>query len=197
HYAPGDALGIVPQNDPVLVAQLIEVGGWSGSETVTVRSGETTLELALTREVEISALTPRFIEQWAERAGAGDFNELAGGERAPFRARTHMVVLMRSRPARGRAARDFAQALRGLQPRLYSVASRPELTPDEVHLCVAPVRYCLNRRDCNVVASTALADRLTVGDSIPDYVQTHGRFQLPADASTPTSMLGAGACVAA
>jgi len=196
HYAPGDALGIVPQNDPVLVAQLIEVGGWSGSETVTVRSGETTLELALTREFEISALTPRFIEQWAEWAGAGELKKLAGDERAQFMARTHIVDLMQSRPARGLAAQDFVQALRGLQPRLYSIASSPELTPDEVHLCVAPVRYRLNGRDCNGVASTALADRLSVGDSIPVYVQPNEHFRLPADPATPIVMIGAGTGVA-
>ncbi len=196
HYTPGDALGVVPQNDPGLVAELIALGGWSGSETVAGRNGELTLQQALLSDYEITALTPRFIEKWAEWAGAAQLAQLGADERARFMAQTHIFDLMKSHPVRGLAAQDFIQALRGLQPRLYSIASSLELTPEEVHLCVAPVRYRLHDRARNGVASTHLTDRLEAGASIPVYVQRNEHFRLPADPDTPIVMIGAGTGVA-
>lgn len=196
HYTPGDALGVVPQNDPALVAELIALGGWSGDEAVAGRDGEVTLQRALQSEFEITALTPRFIEKWAEWADAAKLTQLDSAERARFMAQTHIFDLMSSHPVRGLAAQDFIQALRGLQPRLYSIASSLELTPEEVHLCVAPVRYELHDRARNGVASTHLADRLEAGASIPVYVQRNEHFRLPADPDTPIVMIGAGTGVA-
>jgi sulfite reductase (NADPH) flavoprotein alpha-component len=195
-YTPGDALGVVPQNDPALVAELIALGGWSGEETVAGRDGEVTLQQALQSDYEITALTPRFIEKWAEWAAAAQLTQLDADARARFMAQTHIFDLVKSHPVRGLAAQDFVQALRGLQPRLYSIASSLELTPEEVHLCVAPVRYELHGRARNGVASTHLADRLEAGASIPVYVQRNEHFRLPADPDTPIVMIGAGTGVA-
>ena len=195
-YLPGDALGVVPQNDPALVAELIELAGWSGSEPVTGRNGELNLQKALQSEFEITALTPRFIEKWAEWSGAGQLAQQSSVDRAGFMANTQIIDLVKSHPARGVAPQDFVQALRGLQPRLYSIASSLEMTPEEVHVCVAPVRYRLHDRARNGVASTHVADRLQAGDSIPVYVQRNEHFRLPADPATPIIMIGAGTGVA-
>lgn len=198
-YSPGDALGVVPQNDPALVAELIELAGWSGSEPVAGRGGALELRQALQSEFEITALTPRFIEKWAEFSGDAELAALtqkSSAERAAFMDSTHIIDLVKSRPASGVTAQDFVQALRGLQPRLYSIASSAELTPDEVHLCVAPLRYRLHERQRHGVASAHLADRLQTGDTIPVYVQRNEHFRLPADPATPIIMIGAGTGVA-
>ncbi|MFP5406445.1 MAG: flavodoxin domain-containing protein, partial [Gammaproteobacteria bacterium] len=42
-YLPGDALGVVPQNDPALVGELAACFGWSGTEKVAGRDGEVTI----------------------------------------------------------------------------------------------------------------------------------------------------------
>lgn len=195
-YVPGDALGVVPQNDPALVDALLEAGSWSGEEAVTVRGEPTNLRQVLRSAYEITALTPRFIDKWAEWAGDAQLAQLAGDARARFMAQTHIIDLMRTHPVRGLAAQDFLGALRGMQPRLYSIASSLELTPDEVHLCVAPVRYALHDQPRGGVASTWLADRLAPGESVPVYVQSNEHFRLPADAATPIVMIGAGTGVA-
>jgi sulfite reductase (NADPH) flavoprotein alpha-component len=195
-YAPGDALGIVPQNQPELVAELMGLFGWSGTERVAGRSGELAIGQALQSEFEITALTPRFIEKWAELSGDTQLAQQARPERTAFMAAHHIIDLVKSRPVPGLAPQDFVQALRGLQPRLYSIASSAALAPDEVHLCVAPVRYRLHQRERHGVASVHLADRLQAGDRVPVYVQHNEHFRLPTDPATPIVMIGAGTGVA-
>ncbi|MGB7481167.1 MAG: assimilatory sulfite reductase (NADPH) flavoprotein subunit, partial [Burkholderiaceae bacterium] len=199
-YVPGDALGVLPQNDPALAAELLELFGWSGSEAVTGRNGDTTIAAALQTEFEISALTPRFIEQWATLSGAAQLAErvaqMPRSELAAFMRENHITDLVRAYPAPGIAPAALLPALRGLQPRLYSIASSAELAPGEVHLCVAPLRYQLQQRERHGVASLHLAERLGVGDSVPVYVQQNEHFRLPADAATPIVMIGAGTGVA-
>lgn len=195
-HTPGDALGVVPRNDPALVAELIETAGWSGSEAVAGRSGDLPLHQALESEFEITALTPRFIEKWAELSGDTQLAQMSAAERAAFMASTQIIDLIKSRPAPGAKAKDVVQALRGLQPRLYSIASSAELAPEEVHLCVAPVRYQLHDRLRHGVASAHLADRLQAGDTVPVYIQHNEHFRLPEDPATPIVMIGAGTGVA-
>lgn len=198
-YLPGDALGIVPSNDPALVAELLGVLGWSGSENVAGRGGELELGRALASEFEITALTPRFIENWASLTGDKRLAELASGSRAElaaFMSGNQVIDLVRSSPATGVSPQQFVQGLRSLQPRLYSIASSAAFVPDEVHICVAPVQYRLHERDRHGVASMYLAQHRNLGDSVPVYVQRNDNFRLPDDADTPIVMIGAGTGVA-
>ncbi|MGE4426432.1 MAG: flavodoxin domain-containing protein, partial [Solirubrobacteraceae bacterium] len=54
-YQPGDALGVVPQNDPELVATLLDRLSLSAGVTVTTKKGPLPLDEALTRTFEITA----------------------------------------------------------------------------------------------------------------------------------------------
>lgn len=199
-HLPGDALGVAARNDPALVSELIEHFGWSGAEPVAVGEGEVPIAQALAGELEITALTPRFVEWWAAACGDRQLAELGSAQSraqlGAFMEGNQVIDLVRSRPARGVAPQAFAQALRRLQPRLYSIASSLALAPDEVHLCVAPVRYSLHGRDRHGVASVFLADRLEPGDSVPVYVQRNDHFRLPDDPAAPIVMIGAGTGVA-
>ena len=197
---PGDALGVAARNDPALVSELIEHFGWSGAEPVAVGEGEVSIAQALAGELEITALTPRFVQWWAGACGDRQLAELGSAQSraqlGAFMADNQLIDLVRSRPAQGVAPQAFAQALRRLQPRLYSIASSRAFAPDEVHLCVAPVRYSLHGRDRHGVASVFLADRLEPGDGVPVYVQRNDHFRLPDDPAAPIVMIGAGTGVA-
>ncbi len=57
----------------------------------------------------------------------------------------------------------FVECLEPLQPRLYSIASCPLTTPEQLHLTVDAVRYDIAGRRRLGCASTFLADRLTAG----------------------------------
>lgn len=199
-YLPGDALGVVPRNEPALVARIARQFGWSGSEPVAGRSGEITIEDALAGEFEITALTPRFIERWAQLSGDPELAGLVSGSQrsalASFMAGNQIVDLIGSRPLPGLSPQEFVSSLRGLQPRLYSIASSARFVDDEVHLCVAPLKFQLHGYERHGVASSHLAARLQPGDRVPVYVQRNDHFRLPEDPATPIVMIGAGTGVA-
>lgn len=87
-------------------------------------------------------------------------------------------------------------ALRKLQPRLYSIASSPKAHPDEVHLCVAVVRYEAEGVQHGGVASTFLADRLAEAETAGVFVQVSKHFRPPTDVTTPMIMVGPGTGIA-
>jgi len=198
-FEPGDALGIVPENDPALVETVLATLGISDAAPIEVKGETVTMGEALQKRFEITALTPRFIEQWGTLADAEALRRLTGtdavAERTEFMGRHHVVDLLRQYPVKGVTAEQFIQALRPLQPRLYSIASSLAAAPDEVHLTVSTVRYELFGEARSGVASGHIAERGAVDSLIPVYVQASQHFHLPGD-DVPIIMVGAGTGVA-
>ncbi|MGX5721744.1 assimilatory sulfite reductase (NADPH) flavoprotein subunit [Shinella zoogloeoides] len=194
-FAPGDALGVMPRNDPALVEGLLSVLGLSGSEALTIKGAATTLGEALEGVLEITAATPRFLDQWAEVTDAAALKELAGDARSAFLRENHVIDILRRYPAKGIDAAALAAGLRPLQPRLYSIASSATAVPDEVHLTVSTVRYGLNGEERHGVASGQFSRRAAPETALPVYVQENPRFRLP-EGDAPIIMIGAGTGVA-
>lgn len=90
----------------------------------------------------------------------------------------------------------FIENLRRLQPRLYSIASSLKAHPEEVHLCVAAVRYNTEGIEHKGVASTFLADRLPLGETTGLYFHAANHFRLPSDLTKPVIMVGPGTGIA-
>jgi sulfite reductase (NADPH) flavoprotein alpha-component len=198
-FEPGDALGVLPRNDPVLVETILGSLGLAASTPVTVKDGKVPLSEALQAIFEITTATPRFLEHWAELTGAGQLKRLLSGdyvqERAAYLRDHHIIDLIRRFPAPGLAAEAFVAGLRLLQPRLYSIASSPVAMPDEVHLTISTVRYRLHGETRAGVASGYFADRGATETRVPVFVQANRHFRLPAD-GVPILMIGAGTGVA-
>ena len=92
---------------------------------------------------------------------------------------------------------QFANMLRKLAPRSYSIASSLAANPEEVHLTVAAIRYHAYGTDHWGAASTHIADRLGTGDPVVEvYVERNTRFRLPAEDDIPIIMIGPGTGVA-
>ncbi len=197
-YEPGDALGVVPQNDPQLVATLLEQLSLSPDTPVTTKQGEKPLGEALTSTFEITAATPRFLDHWAELSGAQELQDLRAADakaRTAFFYEHHVGDFVSRFPVKGISAEQFVAGLRPLQPRLYSIASSLNAAPDEAHLTVSTVRYALHGSDRTGVASGHLATLTDEDATVPVYVQANEHFRLPAD-DVPIIMVGAGTGVA-
>jgi sulfite reductase (NADPH) flavoprotein alpha-component len=198
-YQPGDALGVVPRNDPVLVAAVLEKLSLSSDSPVTVKQGTTSLGEALASSYEITAVTPRFVDHWAEMTGATELQALRAPDqkeaRAAFQHNHHIYDVVSRFPASGIDAAQFVAGLRPLQPRLYSIASSLAAAPDEAHLTVSTVRYALHDLPRTGVASGYLAVRTEPDAAIPVYIQPNDHFHLPDD-DVPILMIGAGTGVA-
>lgn len=194
-YQPGDALGIIPRNDPALVEDVLTALAPATTET----ADGTPLTQALEDSYEISLVTPSFLEFWAERSGSEALAALtapdARAERFQYLAQHHVLDLLRTHPVSGLTADEFTGALRKLQPRLYSIASSPAAFPDEVHLTVGLLSYDLHGTSRQGIASGHVCGRLEVDERLPVYVQQNDNFRLPA-ADVPAIMISAGTGIA-
>ncbi len=197
-YEPGDALAVIAENPPQLVAQLVELLGVSINDVVDTGGAAMTLGEALGKELEITALNVNFLRDWATASGAAELQALLEPEHkeqlSAFLYDNQLIDIVRHYPARI-GAQAFVSMLRKLSPRSYSIASSLRANPDEVHLTVAAVDYeAFGERHWGA-ASTYLADRVEEGSSVHVFVEPNPRFRLPAD-DVPIIMIGPGTGVA-
>ena len=198
-YEPGDALGILPENDPELVNGLLGMLRLGGDEQVEVKGTPMSLADALRSRLDIVQLTPKLLEFWASLTDAGPLKELLADQDktvvSAFCRQHHLIDIARLYGVEGSDAAVFASVLRPIQPRLYSIASSLAAVEDEVHLTVATVRYELHGISRTGVASGQLG-RLPQSDAtLPVYVQSNPHFRLPQD-DVPIVMVGAGTGIA-
>lgn len=199
-YEPGDALGILPSNDPGVADALIDVLGLDPAARVVVGNEETTLHDALAQRLEITTLTRPLVEKYAVLADAQPLRALLASDRRDdlrtYLRERQLVDLVDEFPVRGLRAAEFTEMLRKLPPRLYSIASSHKQHADEVHATVAAVRYESRGRPRKGVASTLVAERVAEGDALPIYIEVNKNFKLPGDPATPIIMVGPGTGVA-
>ncbi|WP_374723634.1 sulfite reductase subunit alpha [Calidifontibacillus erzurumensis] len=201
-YEPGDALGIIPENDPELVAAIIEEMNWDPNEAVTInKQGETIpLKEALTKQFEITALSRKLLQQAAELTDNEELKRLVAEENAEelkeyIYGRDLLDMLKDFGPWKA-SSQDIIGLLRKLMPRLYSIASSISAHPEEVHLTIGAVRYTAHGRERKGVCSVYVAERIKEGDTIPVFVQPNKHFSLPESKEVDIIMVGPGTGIA-
>lgn len=204
-YEAGDALGVYPHNCPALVSEVLTLLGCDGEEAVRAPDGTTTsLRHALTERYELgkppAALVTLLTRTQAETddpASASAIDPGAAGTLArPVTAPHHVIDLLAAH--RGRVApTEFVQALKTIQPRLYSISSSPRAHTGRVHLTVGAVRYDLDGRARKGVCSTFLADRSVPGVTRAGiFVHSNPAFRPPVSGATAMIMVGPGTGIA-
>lgn len=197
-YEPGDALGVMPANDPGFAARLIEALKQDPAEPLA--DSGLTLQETLVAEREITIVTPRFLAGWAKLSGARRLKTLLGAARqdalTAYLQDKQILDVVTDFPAKAVAAAAFVGLLRKLQPRLYSLASSPLAYPGEAHLTISLVRFGEGEGERFGTASRFLCHRLKPDDRLPVHIAANPRFRLPADPETPVIMIGAGTGVA-
>ena len=195
-YVVGDSFGIFARNDLGLVDQIIALLG--ASHTTEVRGK--TLREVLRDDVSLSPAPDSLFELITYLTG-GALREkaraLAQGEDPDGDAATLDVMAVLQKFSRVRPHPEaFIEALEPLQPRLYSISSSHNATPGKLSLTVDCVRYVINKRRRQGLASTFLSERVNPGDELMVYVQKAHGFALPEDPSTPIIMVGPGTGIA-
>lgn len=198
-YQPGDSLGVWPEQDDVLVEEILDRAHLDATEEVTV--GPETLPLYgwLKQRRELTLLTNPFLREHAKRADSAELRKLLDPAEAAHLTRMlsnwQLSDLVSHYPAQWKAA-DFVAALRPLAPRLYSIASSPLIfDKDEVHLVVGVVDYLFEERRRWGVASHYIA-ALAEGAHLPVFLEVNDRFRLPKDGDRDIIMIGPGTGVA-
>ena len=198
-YEAGDALGVLPTNDPAAVAELVQALGFTGDEEVPGKEGATLpIRSALLSHYEMTRIPQPLLTAVAERSGDTQLVQLvspdANGELRKFLYGREIIDLVLGHPKARFSPTEFVALLKKLQPRLYSISSSPKAHPDEVHLTVGVVRYESLGRKRAGVCSTFLAER--AGESsVPVFVHENRGFRPPA-ADAPLIMVGPGTGIA-
>lgn len=197
-YEPGDSLAVVVNNPPLLVAELIATLTLDGDAEVQIGDDAMTLHDALSERLEITAVNLKFLRYWADVSNADALQQLLESEQTDELAafvENHQIVDVVRQFAASINAQQLVDGLRKLSPRSYSISSSILANPDEVHITVAAVRYTAFDREHWGAASTHLADRIAVGDTVQVFIDKNSRFRLPAQES-PIIMIGPGTGVA-
>jgi sulfite reductase (NADPH) flavoprotein alpha-component len=200
-YEAGDACGVIPQNDPRLVEEILNALNFCGSVSVQLpKAGATTLHDALLKHLQITRLTRKMIEAYATIGQCQTlFNLLVPEQQAHLEKYSYdrgLIDLLHDYPGVLRDPADLVAMLPPLTPRLYSISSSPSAHSGEIHTTVAVVRYRSHNRERGGVCSTLLADRTGTGESLPVYIQANKRFRLPSNPGAPIVMIGPGTGIA-
>ncbi len=200
-YTTGDALGVIPRNDPALVDALIAALGLDPAAEVPLPDGGTApLREALITAYDITTLKKGVLTKWNAVAGSEKLAAVLADKDAlkDFVWGRDLLDLASCPDCRAQFpdAASFVAILGKLSPRLYSIASSPDAVPGQVSLCVGAVRYTSYDRARNGVCSTFMADRVRPGDKVKVFVHTNKNFRLPEDGATPIIMVGPGTGIA-
>jgi sulfite reductase (NADPH) flavoprotein alpha-component len=201
-YNPGDALGIIPSNDPELVSSLLEEMQWDPELTVTLnKQGETLpLKEALTSYFEITLLSKKILQQAAELTDNEELKKLVLAENADqlkeYTYGRDLLDMLRDFGPWKATAQEIVSLLRKMTPRLYSIASSFTAHPGQVHLTIGAVRYTAHGRERKGVCSVLCAERVQEGDTLPVFVQPNKHFHLPESHETDIIMVGPGTGIA-
>ena len=178
-YQPGDAIGIIPRNDPVLADAVLKA---------TRLDGDTELRTALIERYDITTLTAKQIADHAALTGAVP----PGPDWAAGR---QVIDLLEATPNR-LTPEQLTGLLRPLPPRYYSIASSRAAVGEEAHLLVAGVRHTTHGRERLGVASIDMNERRTTGGRLGVFLRPNPHFRLPGDPARPVIMIGPGTGVA-
>jgi sulfite reductase (NADPH) flavoprotein alpha-component len=199
-YEAGDSCAVIPHNDANLVAEILQSLRFNGNEQVQCsKAGTTTLHDALTNHLQITRLNRKTVSEYAALGKCARLIELGSPEhRAQLDGYVFdrgLIDLLLEFPGVIEDPVELVAMLPKLTPRLYSISSSPVAHAGEIHTTIAVVRYSAHNRDRGGVCSTLFADRASIADRLPIYIQPNKKFRLP-KADAPIIMIGPGTGIA-
>ena len=196
-YEPGDTVGILTNNPPELVNQILNYTGFSPNTTITTKYDDVTLYEALFHHYEITVLNKKLIEDYGKLTANDDLKKLIQTNDAleEYLYGHDLLDLLQDYPGKI-TPYQLTAILRYLPPRLYSISSSCETNPDEVHITVSKVDFEHKNRQHKGACSTYLSERIMENEKVPVYIEKNINFRLPKEDNTPIIMIGAGTGVA-
>ncbi|MFC3193531.1 assimilatory sulfite reductase (NADPH) flavoprotein subunit [Marinicella sediminis] len=196
-YQPGDSLGIWADNDPNQVAQLLALLNLTGEEVLTFKDTKENIRTLLLKHIEITQVSKPLI-QWLAQAGGDELIQQAASDHQSFIQYVADRQLLDVLSAQQSLLPDdpglLLQQLKGITPRLYSIASSQTVHEDEVHLTINLASP--SQSGFHGLASGLLCNRLTEGDELQVYVEPNRHFKLPANEAQNIIMIGPGTGIA-
>lgn len=183
-FFPGDSIGIVPENDSLLVDQLLKLVSADGNKKITWKNETATIRELLISKINISYLLDKSVKHYATVTG----HEIPVGK-------TDLLSLIKQYPIL--KPELFEQVIEGLTqivPRIYNIASSPVAHNGEVHITVLRDVFEKGEQEQTGLC-TQFLEHKKEGDVIRFFIQTNKRFRLPA-ADKDVIMIGPGTGIA-
>jgi sulfite reductase (NADPH) flavoprotein alpha-component len=197
-YETGDALNVMPTNDPSLVSKILQRLDVDGD--VIIQGEEKTITELLTHNYEISTPSRNLITAIEAQANDDMLSHVfKNGDKqalADFLWGKDTLDLLNLNNDITFSIDEFLKLLKALQHRAYSISSSPSKHAGSVHLTVASVRWSNNDRDHRGVCSTFLADRINENDKLGIFVSPNKAFRIPDNDKAPIIMVGPGTGIA-
>jgi len=197
-YEVGDALAVVPENDPRLIDEIIEAAGFATDEpTQLPDKSEGPLFDALRYHYDIGILTEPFLRACARLSKHEELQGMVADEEQlkaylPGRGLVDPIVDF---GIKFPTTEYLIAPLKQLKPRLYSISSSPKAHPGEVHLTVGKVTYDAHGRQRMGVCSSFLAEH-DCERPVKVYLHANQAFRLTENDDAPVIMIGPGTGIA-
>ncbi|THB84165.1 sulfite reductase subunit alpha [Pantoea allii] len=197
-YEAGDALGVIPVNEPTLVSLVLTQ--LNADYQTPVPGFDRSLGDLLTYQFEISEPSRKLIEWVGQNTTNQELRHVLQHDDKDALGvwlwGKDTLDLLQLELTRTLAVPEFVALLRPLQHRAYSISSSSKAHPDQVHLTVASVRYHSGGRNRGGVCSTYLAERVRRGEKPAIFISPNKSFRVPANNSAPLIMVGPGTGIA-
>ena len=196
-YEPGDSVGILANNPPQLVNDILTISGFKRDESVTIKEGVFSLSEALSNHLEITVINRDVVQKYQEIVKNNELQKVIESEELldQYLYGHDVLDLLEDFPF-SFSAQDFTDVLRAFPARLYSISSSQAAVGDEVHITVSTVRYSNKGRLRGGACSTYLADRIEIDSQVAVFIEKNPAFKLPENEETPVILIGAGTGVA-
>lgn len=196
-YQPGDSLGVYFENDPSEVDEVLSLLELDGAANVKLGDKEKSLRVALIEDLELTQSDPGFVVKYSQATGVEALAKFADDKAAMrgYIEDRQIYDVIRENPS-AIAPQALVDALRKIQPRLYSIASSQQEVENEVHLTLGVVEYEAFERNHLGGASGHLGRRADEGEEVRVFVESNDSFRLPENVDTPVIMVGPGTGIA-
>jgi sulfite reductase (NADPH) flavoprotein alpha-component len=206
-FKVGDSIGVYGQNEPLLVAHLLQALNASGEETIVEPRSQEKMSLwrFFSFKANLSRLTSPFLKLFYQYITVHDkrnalarlLNEENKALLAKYLAGHDPLDLFKEYAETVIPLQEICNQFSPLLPRFYSAASSPLMSPDKVDLTVALFTFAHSGEPRFGVASHFLCHLAEIQmTDIPIYVQTAHCFSLPKDLNTSLIMIGPGTGIA-
>ncbi|ORM50507.1 sulfite reductase subunit alpha [Pantoea conspicua] len=197
-YEAGDALGVIPVNEPSLVSLLLTQ--LNADYQTPVPGFDRSLGDLLTYQFEISEPSRKLIEWVGQNTTNQELRHVLQHDDKDALGvwlwGKDTLDLLQLELTRSLPVPELVALLRPLQHRAYSISSSSKAHPNQVHLTVASVRYHSGGRNRGGVCSTYLAERVRRGEKPAIFISPNKAFRVPANNSAPLIMVGPGTGIA-
>ena len=197
-YEAGDALGVIPVNEPALVNLLLTQ--LKSDYDTPVPGFERSLGDLLTYQFEISEPSRKLIEWVGQNTTNQELRHVLQHDDKDALGvwlwGKDTLDLLQLDVTRALSIPEFVALLRPLQHRAYSISSSQKAHPNQVHLTIASVRYHSAGRARSGVCSTYLAERVKRGEKPAIFISPNKAFRVPSNGDAPLIMIGPGTGIA-